>query len=260
MAARLAGLRPFDKALMGLSVVAAGFLLVDPLILGVVRGYSESLQQVFRSFTDLGKSSWVLWPSALAFIALAALRTRDIGLKAAAAYGYAAQMVAFVFAAVAVAGIAATIGKVVVGRARPKLFDTLGPVTFEPFVFLADYASFPSGHATNICALAAVIAIFWPRLTVPVFVIAAWIAATRFLIGAHYLTDAIAGAALGTIVPYLIRERLARRRWLFARGPDGQIRLRARRLQAWMVREIRANLLTRGRRSPTDAETGSGTR
>ena len=153
VAARLAGLTPVEKTVVALSVVAASLLLIDPLIYEVVRGFNPGVRRFFRSFTDLGKSSAILLPAAILFILLAALRTRDIGLKAAAAYGYLAQIVAFVFVSVALAGIAASLAKAVIGRARPKLFDTLGSFAFEPFAFSADFASFPSGHATSIFAL-----------------------------------------------------------------------------------------------------------
>ncbi len=257
---RLAGLTPFEKTIVALSVIAASFLLIDPLILEVVRGLDPGVRGFFRSITDLGKSSWILLPTGLAFILLAALRTRDIGLKAAAAYGYVAQIVAFLFVSVAVAGIVASLAKAIIGRARPKLFDTLGSFAFEPFAFSSDFASFPSGHATAICALAAALAIVRPRLRVPLFVAAAWIAATRFLIGSHYLSDAAAGALLGSAVPHILRARLAERRWLFAKDAEGHIRLRGRRLLAWTVEQIRRSLLLSSGKPPrTDADTWSGT-
>ena len=55
---------------------------------------------------------------------------------------------------------------------------------------------------------------------------AAWIAATRPLIGQHYFTDAVAGAILGTVFPFIVRERFAARRWLFERAPDGSYKIR----------------------------------
>ena len=53
--------------------------------------------------------------------------------------------------------------------------------TCLPFAFDSDYASFPSGHATNIFALATVIGILWPRGRVLLYTIAAVAAmATQF--------------------------------------------------------------------------------
>ena len=260
VAARLAGLGPFETALVALSVIAGSFLLIDPLILGVVRDLDPAVRQFFRRITDLGKSSWMLLPTGLAFVALAALRTRDIGARAAAAYGLTAQIVGFVFVSVAAAGITASLAKNIIGRARPKHFETHGSFAFEPFAFTADFASFPSGHATAICALAAALAIFWPSLRLVLFVAAAWIAATRFLIGAHYVSDVVAGILLGSYTPYLLRARLAERRWLFVKSGDGGIRLRGARALRWTGRQLRAGLNARRKAKGlrTDAESWSG--
>ena len=83
---------------------------------------------------------------------------------------------------------------------KPLVGRTLGPSL-----------SFPSGHATGMFALAAVCAILllgppghrlpwavrWPAALVTLAVAAA-VAAAMVAIGAHYFTDAVAGAAVGT--------------------------------------------------------------
>ena len=91
------------------------------------------------------------------------------------------------------------------------------------------YASLPSGHATNIFAFATVIGMLWPKGRVLLYTLAAWIAASRVLVGQHYVTDIVLGAILGTVFPYLVRERFAARRWLFERTPEGGYRLRGSR-------------------------------
>jgi undecaprenyl-diphosphatase len=120
------------------------------------------------------------------------------------------------------------------GRARPKLYETVGHFEFRFFAFDSDYVSIPSGHATAIFAFATVIAIFWPRGRLLLYTIAAWIALSRVLIGVHYFTDVVLGAILGIIFPYIMRDRFAARRWLFEYAPDGGYRLRAPRTQAWL--------------------------
>ena len=74
----------------------------------------------------------------------------------------------------------------------------------------------------------------WPRGRVLLYTVAAWIAASRVLIGQHYFTDVVAGAILGTVFPYFVRERFAARRWLFERTPDGGYRIRGVRTQRWL--------------------------
>jgi len=75
---------------------------------------------------------------------------------------------------------------------------------------------------------------YTPKGRVLLYTLAAWIAASRVLIGEHYFTDVIAGAILGTAFPYLVRERFAARRWLFERTPEGGYRLRGVRTQRWL--------------------------
>jgi membrane-associated phospholipid phosphatase len=88
--------------------------------------------------------------------------------------------------------------------------------------------SFPSGHATGMFALAAVCAILllgppghrlpWAvRLPVALLalVVAAAVAAAMVAIGAHYFTDAVAGAAVGTgtvLACALVLDQVAARR------------------------------------------------
>jgi membrane-associated phospholipid phosphatase len=110
----------------------------------------------------------------------------------------------------------------------------MGPLEFKLFAFSPDYASFPSGHATNIFAFATVIAMLWPKGRVLLYTVAVWIAASRVLIGQHYFTDVVAGAILGTVIPYIVRERFAARRWLFERVRGGGYRIRGARTQAWL--------------------------
>lgn len=241
-----------EWAVVIVSLVFAAFLLVDPIVLQTVRLYDDETRSFFRSFTDLGKSGWILIPTGAVAIALYAYRRREYRLRLAAAAGLAMQIVAFVFVAVGGTSLASSLIKNILGRARPKFFETMGPIEFQPFAFDYDFASFPSGHATTICALGATLAILWPRARFFLMAAAVWIAATRFLIGSHFLSDVVGGVLLGFWGPYLLRDRLAVRRWLFEWRGDA-ITLRGARLRQWIVAEARASLLPR---SDTMAQSG----
>jgi membrane-associated phospholipid phosphatase len=88
--------------------------------------------------------------------------------------------------------------KHLVGRPRPGAAlasaGLLGP-SFAP-----DIDSFPSGHATSVFAVATVFAAYYPRLRWPLYALAAAIALGRVYLARHYVSDIIAGAALGAIV------------------------------------------------------------
>jgi membrane-associated phospholipid phosphatase len=86
--------------------------------------------------------------------------------------------------------------KVIVDRARPDLSQLTG----------FSSSSFPSGHATSAAATFAVIALLLGRrrsrltraaITGGAVTIAATVAGTRVLLGVHWLTDVLAGLAIG---------------------------------------------------------------
>jgi membrane-associated phospholipid phosphatase len=231
---RLKDLTLFEQVVLALSLVVLGFLLIDPFMLERSRALPHETRKIFKSITDIGKSNWMLIPTGAAIALALVLRQRHVGFRNAAGYGLIASTVGFVFVSVGGAGLIANLTKNILGRARPRLFDTMGPFEFKLFAFDPNYASLPSGHATNIFAFATVIGMLWPRGRVLLYTVAAWIALSRVLIGEHYFTDAVLGAILGTAFPYLVRERFAARRWLFERTPEGGYRIRGLRTQRWL--------------------------
>ncbi len=231
---RLQDLSIVEQAALALSIILVGFLLVDPFVLERSKALTPAAVRFFRTVTDIGTSGWMLIPAGAAIALALVLRRLHSGFRNAAGYGLIASTVGFVFISVGGAGLIANLVKNILGRARPKLFDSGGPLDFNLFAFMPDYASFPSGHATSIFAFATVIGILWPRARVLLYTGAVWVALTRPLIGAHYFTDAVAGAILGTAFPFLVRERFAARRWLFEPAPGGGYRLRAPRTQRWL--------------------------
>ncbi|MEM8744464.1 MAG: phosphatase PAP2 family protein [Pseudomonadota bacterium] len=220
----------YEKAAIVGSLVLAAFLIVDPLVLTAVRGLHPDARNVIKVLTDLGRSNWILIPAGAAILVLGWMRVRETRFRRVVGYGYAAQLFIFLFAAVATTGLAASLLKNILGRARPKLYETFGALEFQPFTFDADFASFPSGHSTTAGALAGVLVIIWPKARIPIICAGLWIAATRFLVGAHYFSDALAGFAFGLAGAYLLRDRLAVRRWLFERDAQGEISMRGRAL------------------------------
>jgi membrane-associated phospholipid phosphatase len=234
MTLRLKDLSISDRLLIALSLVLIAFLLIDPFMVERASALQPGARKVFKTITDIGKSNWMLIPTGAAVALALVLRQRDVGFRNAPAYGLIASTIGFVFVSVGGAGLTATLVKNILGRARPKLFDTVGPFDFKLFAFSPDYASFPSGHATNIFGLATVLAMLWPRGKVLLYTIAFWIATSRVVLGEHYFTDVIFGAILGTLVPYYVRDRFAARRWLFERTPEGGYRIRGSRTQRWL--------------------------
>lgn len=63
-----------------------------------------------------------------------------------------------------------------------------------------DEYSFPSGHTLHAVSFGIVAAGWFPFLTVPLSLFAALVATSRVVLGLHYPTDVLAGAALGTLL------------------------------------------------------------
>ena len=86
--------------------------------------------------------------------------------------------------------------KYAVQRDRPPTI-ILDP---KPLMEVPTTSSFPSGHTSTSFACAYVISRLAPRLTIPVFVLAALIGFSRVYVGVHYPLDVVAGAIFGLIV------------------------------------------------------------
>jgi undecaprenyl-diphosphatase len=104
--------------------------------------------------------------------------------------------------------------KVATDRARPGL---------DPLVRVATDHSFPSGHASTSFAAATVLSAFAPRHRLLFYALATLIALSRVYVGVHYLSDVVAGAALGTAFGWAALTSL---RW---RGRSPRRSRRARR-------------------------------
>jgi membrane-associated phospholipid phosphatase len=159
----------------------------------------HSLIDIFRGFTDMGKSVWYLWPCGVAALFCGFLsRAQSMPSLYRKLFGYIGVRAFFLFATIALSGIVADIIKPLVGRARPLLWLRDNIYGFHPFTLQGSlWNSFPSGHSTTAFALAASLSIFYPRLR-PLWVACALILAiSRVMVDAHYLSDVCAGAFLG---------------------------------------------------------------
>jgi undecaprenyl-diphosphatase len=105
------------------------------------------------------------------------------------------------FAAVGAASLAAGLGistflilKKKIGRRRPCAIEPHCWSTLLP----PDQFSFPSGHTITAFAVTVSLGIFYPHLLPGLLFVAGSVAVSRILLGMHFLSDVIAGAALGS--------------------------------------------------------------
>ena len=109
---------------------------------------------------------------------------------------------------------AAELLKLVFRRARP--FDAIASaperIQFEPHSY-----SFPSGDAALAMGAAVALGQLFPRLRLPVILLAAGIALARVAVGVHYPFDVTAGAVIGVagglLSPWIVTRFRRRMRW-----------------------------------------------
>jgi undecaprenyl-diphosphatase len=215
---------PRRFAIAGVSIVVLfllGMFFVDAPVTAAAMRLPHWAQSFFDTITDYGKSGWFLWPIGLVFLALAALppiapRIAQLVL--------AAMMVrvGFLFVAIGVPSLFDTIIKRMIGRARPMVTGHLDPTVFSPFIWRSDYASLPSGHVTTAFAVLVAFSTLWPRSRTVFLIYAVLIAMSRVVVTAHYTTDVLMGALVGTVGALMVRRWFALRRLGFSVGPDGE--------------------------------------
>jgi undecaprenyl-diphosphatase len=83
-------------------------------------------------------------------------------------------------------------------RARPCHLEAHCWCTILP----PDRFSFPSGHSITAFAIAICIGLFYPQLQDLLLFIAVCIAASRIILGMHFLSDVVAGSIIGTALGY----------------------------------------------------------
>jgi undecaprenyl-diphosphatase len=211
-------------ALFALAIIAGTMALLDARMIIAVGGVPEGVSHLFNELTDYGTSDWFLVPIGLVLLTIAALASPALPRLSQLVVVAFTVRLGFVFAAIALPGLFVTIVKRLIGRARPFIGGDADPFLYLPFVWKPEYASLPSGHATNVFAALIAVGLVWPRLRAIMLVYALIIAASRVIVLAHHPSDVIAGAVVGVVGALMVRDWFAARRLGFAIAPDGGVR------------------------------------
>ncbi len=209
--------------LIGAAVVAS-MAWVDGRAIAGAGQLPSWIVRTFDELTDFGKSGWLLWPIGLMLVAIAALSARELRKPTQGVMLALAVRLSFLFAAIALPGIAVSVVKRVIGRARPLVEGSGDVFIFKPFVWQVEYAGLPSGHTTTAFAAAVAFGALWPRMRPLMWTYAVVIAVSRIVVTAHYPSDAIAGAAFGAVGALLVRDWFAARRLGFTVTAEGMVR------------------------------------
>ncbi len=160
---------------------------------------SHEARLTANGFTLLGTTE--AGAGLLAALTVASYRTADAALWRASVGGLAGLVLG---------GLASQLVKHAACRARPRLVEGWGVgapgspsdpdrVGFFHWPCFARwrYPSFPSGHATTAVTVAAALVAVAPERRALWLAIAAGVAASRVILNAHFLSDALAGGLLG---------------------------------------------------------------
>ena len=213
--------------LAGVVAVAVMLIVVEGLILdAAVARRSDTLPEAVTAFfqflTRYGSSDWLLVPSAVVALVLLFGDWRRPARAVAAAWTEIGAYAATFFVAIALPGIVADLIKLLVGRVRPNAVVD-GDVAFAPLTLGYAYHSFPSGHANTMAALAVVMVATLGARSLPIVFAAMLVAVSRMAIGAHYLSDVVAGILLGGALAWLVVRTAAGAGFGFAVRPSGAI-------------------------------------
>ena len=181
----------------GALAMALCVLWIDRPLAWMFRRRTFVFDGLASSITHAGDSLWVLSAAALGGV-LGLLAQR---FAAAPAMRVRAQWIslacAFVFLSVASSGVLVNGLKYLFGRARFNALMLQGEYGFYFFEGGYDYSSFPSGHANTALAASVALACLWPRGRRLFLLAGVLLASSRVVLTAHYLSDVVAGGALG---------------------------------------------------------------
>lgn len=171
------------------SFCVLGFYVLDKPVAYWCRSLDGNIVAVFEFLTKFGISTWYLVSSFLLFLIFRYVYKKEL---------YSARAL-FVFLSIGGAGILANILKVIFGRYRPHMLFAQNLYGFGFWGFGYDSASFPSGHATTVAALAFSLYVVYPRHKYIYLLLAIPVVFSRVILGSHFPTDVVFGSYLAIV-------------------------------------------------------------
>lgn len=159
-------------------------------------GWLNRLKELDRSFSERltlsVASPWRWLPTAGAHLGDGPFWFAIAGFLLAFGNDLIRRLTWITLAAVLLSTGFSTLIKYTVCRRRPQELPQFYTVKYDRY-------SFPSGHATRMAAIAAVVGARVPALLLPGWALALLVALCRVLVGVHYIGDVIVGLLIGTL-------------------------------------------------------------
>ena len=201
---------------VAVALMIASMFLFDTKAIEWARLEPLWLHDLADEITNYGRSSTFLYPFGIVLIVLAAVFSPSLTTLSRGVLAALAVRFGFLFVAIGLPSLFATIVKRLIGRARPYVGSHDDPFAYMPFIWKPEYASMPSGHATTAAAAAVAIGLLVPRLRAVMLIYMLVIMASRILIFVHHPSDVLGGAVVGVAGALMVRRWFAARRLGFS--------------------------------------------
>ncbi|MGB3502177.1 MAG: phosphatase PAP2 family protein [Mesorhizobium sp.] len=196
----------------GAVVLAALATFIDAPVASYAAAMPGFVFHTLAAITDIGLTKWYWQPALVLFLVLGLLDFQRLQPHRRFLLERIYLQAGFVLAAIALAHMPVNALKYLVGRTRPTLLAEVGAFAFKPLTGGDLHASFPSGHSATCGVIAMVLALWFPRWSVPILLAGGVLAVSRIAAEAHFASDVVAGFSIGAL------SALALARWLAARG------------------------------------------
>jgi membrane-associated phospholipid phosphatase len=192
--------------LLAIAAVGVSFWF-DDRVIAFVKGHPTPAVRSFGHYGSyFGQWHFLMIPMVIA--ALAAWRRRDGGLL---------RILCIMTIGSIIAGLGANAIRVTTGRTRPSAPPPIEQGWYglryhgKWIVIKADYNAFPSGHVAAAMGLIAPLLVMRRRLGWPLLAVPFLIGAARICVGAHHLSDVLAGAFFGVAVAFWVDWKITPR-------------------------------------------------
>jgi membrane-associated phospholipid phosphatase len=189
--------------LSGAAAVAGSFFL-DDAVIAFVKGHSNQSLQTFGRFGSyFGQWHWLMLPCAV--VAVIAWKRRD---------AVCLRILCAMIITSIIAGLGVNALRVTTGRTRPSAPAEIKQGWYgmrhngKWIVIKADYNAFPSGHAAASMGLVAPLLVMRRRIGWLLACVPLLIGAARICVGAHHLSDVVAGLLAGVAVAIWVTPKI----------------------------------------------------